>query len=57
MTGSLYISVDAINPPSLAAPSKLQFAAANGSQPVALVYTDFDAYRPPAGLKLMGNQG
>ena len=57
MTGSLYISVDAINPPSLAAPSKLQFAAANGSQPVALVYTDFDAYRPSAGLKLMGNQG
>lgn len=57
MTGSLYISVDAINPPSLAAPSKLQFAAANGSQPVALVYTDFDAYRPPAGIKLMGNQG
>jgi hypothetical protein len=57
MTGSLYISVDAINPPSLAAPSKLQFAAANGSQPVALVYTDFDTYRPPAGLKLMGNQG
>lgn len=57
MTGSLYISVDAINPPSLAAPSKLQFAAANGSQPVALVYTDFDAYRSPAGLKLMGNQG
>lgn len=42
MTGSLYISVDAINPPSLAAPSKLQFAAANGSQPVALVYTDFE---------------
>ena len=57
MTGSLYISVDAINPPSLAAPSKLQFAAANGSQPVALVYTDFDAYRPPAGIRLMGNQG
>lgn len=57
MTGSLYISVEAINPPSLSAPSKLQFADANGSQPVALVYTDFDAYRPPAGLKLMGNQG
>jgi hypothetical protein len=56
MTGSLYISVDAINPPSLAAPSKLQFAAANGSQPVALVYTDFDAYRPSAGIRLMGNQ-
>lgn len=57
MTGTLTISADAINPPSLAANPKLQFTAANGSQPVALVYTDFDAYRPPAGLKLMGNQG
>ena len=57
MTGTLTISADAINPPSLSAKPKLQFTAANGSQPVALVYTDFDAYRPPAGLKLMGNQG
>ena len=57
MTGTLTISADAINPPSLSAKPKLQFTAANGSQPVALVYTDFDAYRPPAGIKLMGNQG
>ena len=57
MTGTLTISADAINPPSLSANPKLQFTAANSSQPVALVYTDFDAYRPPAGLKLMGNQG
>ena len=57
MGGTLTISADAINPPSLSANPKLQFTAANGSQPVALVYTDFDAYRPPAGLKLMGNQG
>lgn len=57
MMGTLTISADAINPPSLSAKPKLQFTAANGSQPVALVYTDFDAYRPPAGLKLMGNQG
>lgn len=57
MTGTLTISADAINPPSLSANPKLQFTAANGSQPVALVYTDFDAYRPPAGIKLMGNQG
>ena len=57
MGGTLTISADAINPPSLSAKPKLQFTAANGSQPVALVYTDFDAYRPPAGLKLMGNQG
>ena len=57
MTGTLTISADAINPPSLSAKPKLQFTAANGSQSVALVYTDFDAYRPPAGLKLMGNQG
>lgn len=57
MTGTLTISADAINPPSLSAKPKLQFTAANGSKPVTLVYTDFDAYRPPAGLKLMGNQG
>lgn len=57
MTGTLTISADAINPPSLSAKPKLQFTAANGSQPVALVYTDFDSYRPPAGIKLMGNQG
>lgn len=57
MTGTLTISADAINPPSLSANPKLQFTAANGSQPVALVYTDFDAYRAPAGIKLLGNQG
>lgn len=57
MTGSLFISADAINPPSLSAPPKLVFSAANGSQQVAFVYTDFDAYRPPAGIRLMGNQG
>lgn len=57
MTGTLTISANAINPPSLSANPKLQFTAANGSQPVALVYTDFDAYRPPAGIRLMGNQG
>ena len=27
------------------------------SQPVSLVYTSYDSYRSPAGLKLMGNQG
>lgn len=26
----------------------------NGSQPVALVYTDYDIYRSPAGLKVLG---
>ena len=57
MMGTLTISADAINPPSLSANPKLQFTAANGSQPVALVYTDFDAYRPPAGIRLLGNQG
>lgn len=57
MTGTLTISADAINPPSLSANPKLQFTDANGSQPVALVYTDFDAYRPPAGIRLIGNQG
>ena len=57
MTGTLTISADAINPPSLSANPKLQFTAANSSQPVALVYTDFDAYRAPAGIKLLGNQG
>lgn len=57
MTGTLTISADAINPPSLSANPKLQFTNANGSQPVALVYTDFDVYRPPAGIRLIGNQG
>lgn len=57
MTGSLFISADAINPPSLSAPPKLVFSAANGSQQVAFVYTDFDAYRASAGIILMGNQG
>ena len=57
MTGSLFISADAINPPSLSATPKLLFSAANGSQQVAFVYTDFDAYRAPAGIILMGNQG
>ena len=28
--------------------------AENGAQPVALVYTDYDAYRNPAGLKVIG---
>ena len=57
MTGTLTISADAINPPSLSANPKLGFSAANGSQQVAFVYTDFDAYRAPAGIILMGNQG
>lgn len=57
MTGSLFISADAVNPPSLSAPPKLVFSAANGSQQVAFVYTDFDAYRATAGIILMGNQG
>lgn len=57
MTGTLTISADAINPPSLSANPKLQFTTANSSQPVALVYTDFDDYRAPAGIKLLGNQG
>ena len=27
------------------------------SQPVSIVYTSYDSYRAPAGLKVMGNQG
>ena len=29
----------------------------NGSQPVKILYTDYDNYRSPAGLKVIGNQG
>lgn len=29
----------------------------SGTQPVVLVYTDYDSYRAPAGLKVCGNQG
>ena len=35
---------------------KIKFTNAELSQPVALVYTDYDSYRFPAGLRLSGNQ-
>ena len=31
--------------------------AESGTQPVQLMYTDYDNYRSPAGLKLLGSQG
>ena len=54
LTGNLTIShatsatmtADSTNP-------KITFAE-NGSQPVHLIYTDYDNYRAPAGLKIIG---
>lgn len=36
---------------------RLEFHNANSTQNIAFVLTDYDVYRAPAGLKLVGNQG
>lgn len=36
---------------------KLIFSNIEGAQNVALIYTDYDSYRAPSGLKLVGSQG
>ena len=35
----------------------LRFDNSDSSQNVSLIFTDYDAYRSPAGIKLVGNQG
>lgn len=36
---------------------RLRFDNSNSSQTVSFIFTDYDSYRAPAGIKLVGNQG
>lgn len=36
---------------------RLEFHNGDSTQNLALIFTDFDSYRSPAGLKIIGNQG
>lgn len=36
---------------------RLRFDNADSSQTVSFIFTDYDSYRAPAGIKLVGNQG
>ena len=36
---------------------RLRFDNSDSSQTVSFIFTDYDAYRAPAGIKLVGNQG
>lgn len=36
---------------------RLRFDNGNSSQTVSFIFTDYDSYRAPAGIKLVGNQG
>lgn len=36
---------------------RLRFDNGSGSQTVSFIFTDYDSYRAPAGIKLVGNQG
>lgn len=36
---------------------RLRFDNAESSQTVSFIFTDYDSYRAPAGIKLVGNQG
>lgn len=36
---------------------RLRFDNSNSSQTVSFIFTDYDSYRVPAGIKLVGNQG
>ena len=56
MTGPLIIDVPVIPAnPSINSPTKIGFKE-NGAQEVAFAYTDFDSYRPPAGIKLVSTE-
>lgn len=35
----------------------IRFDNSNSSQNISLIFTDYDSYRSPAGIKLVGNQG
>lgn len=36
---------------------RLRFDGSDSSQTVSFIFTDYDSYREPAGIKLVGNQG
>lgn len=36
---------------------RLRFDSSDSSQTVSFIFTDYDSYRAPAGIKLVGNQG
>lgn len=36
---------------------RLRFDSSESSQTVSFIFTDYDSYRAPAGIKLVGNQG
>ena len=56
MTGPLIIDVPVIPAnPSINSPTKIGFKE-NGAQEVAFAYTDYDSYRPPAGIKLVSTE-
>ena len=56
MTGPLIIDVPVIPAnPSINSPTKIGFKE-NGTQEVAFAYTDYDSYRPPAGIKLVSTE-
>lgn len=56
MTGPLIIDVPVIPAnPSINSPTKIGFKE-TGAQEVAFAYTDYDSYRPPAGIKLVSTE-
>lgn len=56
MTGPLIIDVPVIPAnPSINSPTKIGFKEGN-LQEVAFAYTDYDRYRPPAGIKLVSTE-
>lgn len=54
MTGPLTISYATTATMTSATTNPRIIFSESGTQPVALVYTDFDSYRSPAGLKVLG---
>ena len=56
-TGNILISHSASANMSTSSSNPQIVFSENGSQPVQLMYTDYDDYRSPAGLKVLGSQG
>lgn len=58
MTGALALSYTASATMTYASTNpQILFSEANGSQGVKILYTDYDSYRPPYGLKIVGDGG
>lgn len=59
MTGSITLKGDTTADMTYASNvhPRLRFTNANDSQRVDIIYTDYDSYRVPAGIKVVGNQG